>query len=75
MLRVTIYREDHSTVLGRSVDTLIDHALLVNGRIVGARTPAGQEVATALGTVDGLGMHPATVHDRTYHASVYQSEC
>ena len=74
MFRVTIYREDFSNVLGRSVDTLIDHALLVDGRIVGTHTPAGQAVATALGTVDGMGMHPVTVRDWSYFASVYHSE-
>ena len=74
MLRVTLYREDFSHVLGRHVDTLIDHAALVDGRIVGAHTPAGQEVAAALGSVDGMGMHPVTVRDRRYFASVYRSE-
>lgn len=74
MLRVTIYSEDFSNVLGRSVDTLIDHAVLVDGRIVGAHTTAGQEVASALGTIDGMGMHPVTVRDRSYFASVYHSE-
>ena len=74
MLRVTLYREDFSNILGRCVDTLIDHAALVDGRIVGAHTPAGQEVADALGSVDGMGMHPVTVHGRRYFASVYHSE-